>query len=153
MATPLPDDIAAEVSRLFDEGEEFADSEQDVEALSRFRTAWELLPEPKGQWQRALEIVVAIADSYFHLGDYPACHRMMQGALTNCGGEVDNPFIRLRLGQCLFEMGDFQEAKCWMVPAYLAEGNVLFEAEDPKYLAFTKEGLDPPPGGWPEGWK
>ena len=40
----------------------------------------------------------------------------------------------------------------WMVPAFLMEGKQFFENEDPKYLAFLKGLLQPPPGGWPEGW-
>ena len=28
----------------------------------------------------------------------------------------------------------------------------LFADEDPKYVEFIKSQLEPPPGGWPEGW-
>src|SRR5262245_37923369 len=147
----LPKQISTKVLRLFNEGEAFADEEQDKEALACFQAAWDLLPEPKGEWESALQILAAMADSHFHLGDYQACYRGMQEALR-CGGEVDNPFIRLRLGQCLFELGDLGEARNWMVPVYLMEGNEAFEGEDNKYLAFVKEGLAPPPGGWAKGW-
>jgi hypothetical protein len=65
---------------------------------------------------------------------------------------VANPFLRLRLGQALYELGDEQEAANWLVPAYLSEGPALFEDDDPKYLEFFCSKLAPPPGGWPEGW-
>jgi len=148
----LPKRISTKVLRLFNEGEAFADEAQDKEALDRFQAAWDLLPEPKGEWEYALAILSAIADSHFHLGDYQECYRGMQQTLR-CGGDVDNPFIQLRLGQCLFELGDLGESRNWMVPVYLMEGNEIFESEDPKYLAFVKERLSPPPGGWPVGWK
>jgi tetratricopeptide (TPR) repeat protein len=151
MTKPLPNHIAVAVTRLFDEGETFADDEEDAEALAHFEAAWDLLPEPKCEWEPALQILVALADSYFHLGNYHTCYRKMQHALR-CGGEVDNLFLRLRLGQCLFEMGDLQEAGNWLAPVYLMEGKAFFESEDPKYLAFLKDNLNPPPGGWPEGW-
>jgi hypothetical protein len=65
---------------------------------------------------------------------------------------VHNPFLRLRLGQCLFESGDRQDAANWLAGAYLLEGKKLFADDDPQYLEFIKAQLAPPPGGWPEGW-
>ena len=52
----------------------------------------------------------------------------------------------------LTELGNPTGANDWMAPAYLEEGIALFDGEDPKYLAHVKENLDPPEGGWPEGW-
>jgi hypothetical protein len=143
--------MAAEVIRLFDEGESFAAEGEDEEALARFQAAWDLLPEPKCEWERALQILAAIADSLFHLGDYEACRQGMQFALR-CGGDVNNPFICLRLGQCYLELGNEFEAGNWLVSALVTGGVERFKAEDPKYWAFLKGRLLPPPGGWPEGW-
>ena len=55
----------------------------------------------------------------------------MQDAFR-CGAEPDNPFLRLRLGQALFELGELAEATNWLAPQYLAEGLVPFEGEGPK---------------------
>jgi hypothetical protein len=148
------DDPVAEAQRLFAEGEEFADEEQDEEALGRFRAAWNLLPEPKEEQESACQILVAIADSFFHLGGkghWHKCHGLLQRALRHWD-LIGNPFVRLRLGQTLYELGNLREASNWMAMAYLQEGKGLFENDDPKYLTFIKEQLDPPPGGWPEGW-
>lgn len=68
------------------------------------------------------------------------------------GEPTGNPFLRLRLGQCMYELGESVEAANWLAGAYLLEGNELFSQDDPKYLEFIKSKLDPPPGGWPEGW-
>jgi len=140
-----------EAERLFAEGEEFADAEEDADALARFRAAWEALPEPRDEQESAIRILAAIADSHFHLGDWEECRRAMQSAFR-CGADVGNPFLRLRLGQSLYELGDEGEAANWLVPVYLMEGRQPFEGEDPKYLEFFRGRLDPPPGGWPEGW-
>jgi hypothetical protein len=75
----------------------------------------------------------------------------MQLALRT-GGDVDNPYICLRLGQCSLELGDEAEAGNWLVGALVAGGVEIFEGEDPKYRSFLKKRLDPPPGGWPEEW-
>jgi hypothetical protein len=70
----------------------------------------------------------------------------MQLALRS-GGDVDNPYIWLRLGQSSLELGDEAEAGNWLVGAMLAGGVEIFEGEDPKYWTFLKERLDRPPGG------
>lgn len=69
-----------------------------------------------------------------------------------CDGATGNPYLRLRLGQCLFELGEMREAANWLSGAYLLEGKKIFAEDDPKYLEFVKDKLQPPPGGWPEGW-
>jgi hypothetical protein len=146
MATPLD-----KAEQLFAEGEALADSEKDADALAQFRAAWDALPEPRDEQDPAIHILAAIADSHFHLAEWEECRRAVQHAFR-CGADLDNPFLRLRLGQSLYELGDKREAANWLVPVYLAEGRGPFEGEDPKYLEFFRGQLDPPPGGWPEGW-
>jgi hypothetical protein len=140
-----------EAERLLAEGEDFADAEQDLEALARFRAAWDALPEPRDEQDPAARILAAIADIHFYLGEWDKCRQAIQDAFR-CGADVANPFLRLRLGQSLYELGERDEATNWMAPAYLEEGLALFEGEDPKYLASFRDRLEPPPGGWPEGW-
>jgi hypothetical protein len=144
-------DPLEEAERLLAEGDELADEELNEEALSKFQAAWEVLPEPKDDQEPAVRILGAIADSQFYLGRWDACRAAVQHAFR-CGGDVANPFLRLRLGQALFELGNEREAANWLVPAYLSEGRMLFEDDDPKYLEFFRSKLLPPPGGWPEGW-
>jgi hypothetical protein len=61
---------------------------------------------------------------------------------------LGNPFLHLRLGQCRFELGDLDRAADELARAYMADGEDVFDGEDPKYLAFLKTRLQPPPGGW-----
>src|SRR5262249_6000853 len=129
----------------FIEDEEFAD------ALARFQAAWNALPEPKSEQEPAVQILAAIADCHFYLQNWEECHQAMQQALR-CGAPLDNPFVRLRLGQSLYELGNEQEAANWLVPVYLTEGRGPFENDDPKYLEFFRDKLKAPEGGWPEGW-
>jgi hypothetical protein len=68
------------------------------------------------------------------------------------GEPIGNPYLRFRLGQCMYELGEMREAANWLAGAYLSEGTKLFAHDDPKYLEFIKSQLEPPPGGWPEGW-
>jgi hypothetical protein len=132
-------------------GEDLADMEKDAEALIRFQEAWEALPEPRDEQELAIQILAALADSHFYLGNWEECRKGVQHAFR-CGADVTNSFLRLRLGQALYELGDEQEAANWLVPVYLQEGRKPFENEDPKYLEFFRSRLAPPPGGWPDGW-
>jgi tetratricopeptide (TPR) repeat protein len=136
---------------LFEEGEGFVDAERFAEALNRFEAAWSALPNPKEEQEPAVQILAAVADCHFHLGNWEACHDAMQHALR-AGASVGNPFVRLRLGQSLYELGNQHEAANWLVPVYLAEGRKPFEDDDPKYLEFFRSRLQPPEGGWPDGW-
>jgi hypothetical protein len=140
-----------EAERLFNMGEDFTDAQEDEAALRCFSAAWDALPEPRDEQEPAVRILAAAADCQFHLGRWAECRAAVQHAFR-CGANVANPFLRLRLGQALYELGDEREAANWLVPAYLSDGRSLFEDDDPKYLEFFRSKLDPPPGGWPEGW-
>jgi tetratricopeptide (TPR) repeat protein len=146
-----PDNPAGDADALFASGEEFVDAEQYADAVGRFQAAWEALPDPKEEQDQAVQILAAVADCHFYLGQWEACHNAMQHALR-CGAELDNSFVRLRLGQSLYELGDEQEAANWLVPVYLMEGRAPFAEDDPKYLEFFRSRLHPPEGGWPDGW-
>jgi tetratricopeptide (TPR) repeat protein len=147
----FPDDCSLDPQTLFDLGEECVDGGAFDRALEQFAAAWEALPEPKDEQELAIQVLGAIADCHFHLGNWEACHDAMQHALR-CGVSVGNPFVRLRLGQSLYELGNEQEAANWLVPIYLMEGRAPFAEDDPKYLEFFRSKLQPPEGGWPEGW-
>ena len=77
MADRLLGELDAQVARLFVEAEALFDEGEDDRALSRFRAAWELIPEPKDRWQRALQVLCGIADCQFHLCDYEDCFRTL----------------------------------------------------------------------------
>jgi tetratricopeptide (TPR) repeat protein len=148
----LPIDLDAQVQRLCDQGDEAAETGDYRQAISCFQAAWGVLPEPKNAWEVALRILAAIGDTHFLSGNWLECIDALQRAAKGCDGAIENPFIRLRLGQSLFEIGNLREAANWMAPAYLEEGKKLFSYDDPKYLTFLKAQLKPPPEGWPEGW-
>jgi tetratricopeptide (TPR) repeat protein len=129
-----------EAERLFAEGEALADQERDGEALARFEAAWAALPDPKEDQEPAVRVLAAVADCRFVLGDWAGCRDAIQDAFE-CGADLANPLLRLRLGQSLYELGDEREAANWLVLPYLGEGDGLFDGEDPKYLDFVKARL------------
>ncbi len=144
-------DAISEVEELIAEGEALLIAGQVPEALCHFEGAWVALPEPREEQDFAIAILAAIADIKFELEDWNACASAIQRAFR-CGADLENSFLRLRMGQCLLELGNEQEAINWLVPAYLSEGRKLFEGELPKYFECFHSKLQPPAGGWPDGW-
>ena len=132
-------------------GDALANAGQHVEALRSFSAAWNALADPKDEQDWAVNVLAAIADCCFFLARWEECCDAIQHAF-HCGASMSNPFLRLRLGQSLYELGNLRESANWLVPVYLTEGRKPFEGDDPKYLESVRGQLKPPPGGWPEGW-
>lgn len=143
----LPDDTNQKIQKFSAEGDELAASGRFEDALKAYWAAWDLLPEPQTDWEAATWLLAAIGDANFLGGDYNAGRENLSMAM-HCPGAPGNPFLHLRLGQCQLELGNQDRAADELARAYMAEGHELFKNEDPKYLAFLKSRLDPPPGGW-----
>ena len=140
----LPDEVFIEVQKLCAKGDDFAVDDLFDEALVQYKAAWEMLPDPREMWSATLWLLGAIGDVHYLRGDFPAGKAALMDAMTCFEEAPENAFLRMRLGQCLFEMGELDTAAEWMGPAYTAEGESLFEDEDPKYLEFIQARLDTP---------
>lgn len=140
-----------EIKRLCAAGDSLAEGKQFSNALAKYWSAWDLLPEPKTEWNAATWILTTIGDVNYRSGDYEAGRDNLGNAM-HCPDAVGNPFIHLRLGQCQFELGNVDSAADELARAFIPEGKRLFENEDTKYLDFVKSNLKPPAGGWPDGW-
>jgi tetratricopeptide (TPR) repeat protein len=147
----LPDAIHAEVKALAANGDALARQGKPREAVDAYVKALELLPEPVTNWSAATWLLTAIGDANFNAKHYEAARFALQDAM-HCPGAIGNPFIHLRLGQVQFELGNLTRAADELARAYLQEGKAIFNEDDPKYLDFIKSKLDPPPGGWSDGW-
>ena len=56
-----------------------------------------------------------------------------------CPDGNTNPFILLRLGECYYELGNFEQAKEYLLRAFMWEGEDIFDGEDEKYFALIKD--------------
>jgi len=145
--TELDDALYEKIQELCAEGDFFASSGGFPAALGNYWQAWDLLPEPKTQWNAATWILAAVGDANFLGGDCEAGRDNLSMAM-HCPEAIGNPFLHLRLGQCQFELGNLDSAANELARAYMAAGVDVFKAEDPKYFAFVKTRLRPPQGGW-----
>lgn len=142
----LDDLLYRRVKAYCAKGDRLAKAAQYSEALISYWAAWDLLPEPKTDWNAATWILAAIGDANFLSGDFVAGRDNLSTAM-HCPDAVGNPFLHLRLGQCLFELGALDRAADELARAYMAAGKDIFRQE-PKYLDFLKTRLKPPMGGW-----
>ena len=97
-------------------------------------------------------LLTAIGDMHFQMARFPEGRAALMEVMKLFDDARGNPFVQLRLGQCMLELGEEKEAANWLAGAFLSEGRQLFEGDNPKYLEFIKCKLEPPPGGWPDGW-
>lgn len=148
---PMTPAQQAEADQLIDAGEALAANGRYPEALDAYWQAWDRISEPKSDLPVALQLLAAIGDANFLGRDFQACRDNLASAM-HLPDAIGNPFLHLRLGQCQYELGNMERAADELARAYLQEGTAIFANDDPKYLDFIKSKLQPPPGGWPEGW-
>lgn len=146
----IPEALDEEIQRLAEEGGALMTS-NPAQALTYFQAAWNLLPEPRSECEDAVWLLRDIGHMQFRLGQYAEGKQTLMMAIKEIPGALEEAKIRMRLGQCMLELGH-QGADDWLATAYLLEGLAGFQHEDPKYVAHVKGLLAPPEGGWPEGW-
>jgi hypothetical protein len=150
----LSDETHAQIQQLCAEGDQLAKATRYSDALKPYWAAWDLLPEPKTDWEAATWILVAIGDANFLGGDFVAGRDNLSQAM-HCPDAIGNPFIHLRLGQCQFELQALDRAADELMRAYMGAGPEIFKDEDPKYLQFLQSkttGVKAPKKAW-QFWK
>jgi tetratricopeptide (TPR) repeat protein len=128
----LPPDVTAELDALAAEGDGAAAEGHHATAVLRYEAALELLPEPRGQWRAATSLWTAIADARFRGRDFVGALEPIALAMEH--GEVDNPFLHLRRGQCLVELGQASDGVDALARAFSGGGRALFGREEPRWL-------------------
>ena len=97
--------------------------------------AWELLPEPRFQQEEACAVLGSLGDVAFFEGFHDVARDYFDSALRSPGGD-DNPYLHLRRGQVLLELGEEDKAAEALTRAYRAGGDLIFADEDARYLEF-----------------
>jgi len=126
-----------EIERHCAAGDEFAGQGNYDAAVVEYRKAWQLIPDPKTEWEAATWVLAAIADAQFAAGKHEAAKDALQQVMV-CPGALGNPFLHLRFGEVSFELGELDKSADELMRAYMGAGPEIFENEDPKYLAFLK---------------
>ncbi len=128
---------------LFNEGEESIIWKDYNDACNLFDMSFAQLPEPKTRWAASLQILAAKGDTCFLNKDFTQGVTVFSEAMKYGDGH-ENPFLHLRLGQCLYETGDKERALQEITLAYIAERENIFAQDDKKYIEFIKKYLREP---------
>jgi tetratricopeptide (TPR) repeat protein len=150
----LSEAIHSQIQQLSAEGDALASQRKYSEAIPLYWAAWDLLPEPKKEWEAATWVLAAIGDANFLGQDYAAGRDNLSNAM-HCPGAIGNPFLHLRLGQCQFELGILDRAADELMRAYMGAGTDIFKDQDAKYLRFLQskaKGVEGPKKPW-QFWK
>lgn len=142
----LSDSIHEQITQLSKEGDVLAEQGQYHEAVEKYLQAFELLPEPRTDWEACTWLLAAIGDANFKSKNYEHAKAALSDAM-HCPGAIGNPFIHLRLGQAQFELGNIERANDELARAYMGAGKDIFADEEPKYFAHLKTVLRPPANG------
>jgi tetratricopeptide (TPR) repeat protein len=134
----LSRDLHARVQTLAARGDAALEEEKFSKAISHYRAALDLLPDPKSRWEASTWLFTAVGDALFFNRCYDQAKAEFYNA-ANCPGGIHNPFVLLRLGQCLYECGDMANAKESLLRAYMGDGMQVFEGEDDKYFDLIRE--------------
>ncbi len=148
----IPDECHDKITKLCSRGDAAVNKDDYKSAIAAYKEAWDLIPEPKTNFEAATWVLTAIGDTYFLSGDFTAARDNLTNAMQ-CPDAVGNPFIHLRLGQCQFELDNEERAVEELTRALMIKGESIFRDENPKYFDFLKTKIDAPPGGWGQSGK
>lgn len=138
MPAELTEALEKRLASYIDRANDLADDGDFEGALAKFKAALALIPEPQLDYEETCGLLIALGDMQFLLDDFAGCRESFAAAVAGFKTAAKEPFVAMRLGQSLLELGQDAEAKEWLVRAHKAGGDKAFECEDPKYLAAIK---------------
>ena len=134
----LQNELYDKILSICAKGDNFVEDFKYDEAIEMYLNALELIPQPKQMWEASTWIYVALGDTYYIKKDFTSSKSYLFDAV-NCPGGIENPFIMLRLGESLFELGEISKAKEYLLKAYMLEGYVIFNSEEDKFFDIIKD--------------
>ena len=87
----LPRKTYTQITQLCARGDSHAEHGRLAEALAAYWAAWDVIPEPKTQWEAATWILGAVGDANFLAGDFKAGRDNLTTALRCPGGMGNLP--------------------------------------------------------------
>lgn len=142
-APELSTEVADEILKLSESGNEYIDEDDFDSAIGAWEEALALIPEPQNEYIQSVWLNASIGDAYFLQDDFKKALRFFEIAKSNTREDVHgNPFIMLRLGECYLEQGDKEKAKDYLLKAYLLEPDGIFYGEEDKYFDFLKANVE-----------
>lgn len=137
----LPEKLYDSICRKLDEGDGLMSDGKTNEALTTYKEALNLLPEPRDEWDIFTTIAVSIADCYYEKQQYAEADSYYAEALKS-GDGVSNPYVWYARGRNYVKLGDITAAKDALMRAYMLDGDDVFEIDDDEFKAYITEEID-----------
>ena len=135
----LPAALADKLDQLSERGNVLLDERGDWHgAIEQWREALTLLPEPKAQWEAWTWLNASIGDAFRTGHALEDAKAALFDALNGPDGHA-NPFILLRLGETLVDLGDTERGVEYLLRAYMLDGERVFEADGSRYLKLLRD--------------
>ncbi|MET3118853.1 tetratricopeptide (TPR) repeat protein [Undibacterium sp. GrIS 1.8] len=133
----LPEKIGTEIDDLSEEGNELCDQSKYEDAILKWSSAIDLLPEPREDWDAYTWLLVSIGDAQYQLNQLDAARNSFYDALNGSDGQA-NPFVHYRLGQCEIKIGNEDSGISHLLKAYMLDGDEIFSGEIDGHLYLQK---------------
>ena len=127
-----------DIERICRAAEDYLIEGNTKDAYRKYKEALDIIPEPKTSYETATWILVSIGDLYFKNKQYDMARDYFFEA-KNCPNGVSNPYVLFRLEQSLVEMNNQEQAKEFLLRAYMLVGDDIFCDEDEKYYNVISE--------------
>ena len=127
-----------DIERICRAADDFLDEGNTKEAYRKYKEALDIIPNPKTSYETATWIFVSIGDLFFKNKQYEMARDYFFEA-KNCPNGVSNPYVLFRLGQSLVETKDNNQAREFLLRAYMLVGDDIFWDEDEKYYDVIKD--------------
>ena len=127
-----------DIERICRAADDFLDEGNTKEAYRKYKEALDIIPNPKTSYETATWIFVSIGDLFFKNKQYDMARDYFFEA-KNCPNGVSNPYVLFRLGQSLVETKDNNQAREFLLRAYMLVGDDIFWDEDEKYYNVIKD--------------
>lgn len=138
----LSAELTDRIDVLSEQGSDLFDEDKFQECIEVWSEALALIPSPQNLYGETFWLETSIGDGYFMLNKFEESLVHFLNAKGNIETNAyENPFVMLRLGELFFEVNEFNDAKEFLLRAYMLEGEELFETEEEKYFDFLKENV------------
>ncbi|RAJ27272.1 tetratricopeptide repeat protein [Pedobacter cryoconitis] len=139
----LSDEVSERIEELSEQGNELFEEEKYQECIQVWSEALALVPQPQNSHGEAFWLETSIGDCYFMLNDFEQSLLHFLNAKGNIETNAyENPFVMLRLGELFLEGDHFNDAKEFLLRAYMLEGQEIFDTENEKYFVFLKQNVE-----------
>ncbi len=126
------------IFKLTDQGDDALDEKDYDGYITFYKKAWEVVPEPRQEWELANGLVACIGEGYYLKGELDQAFLYFKEALACHNGEK-NSSISFRLGQICLEQEDFDQALSFLHLAWKTSDGRAFEEEGASYLEFYEK--------------